>query len=139
MNLSRGLARRTGYEEYPNPSRSQYPAARTGRVPRPLARPFFGAARDQRSSNVPHRAAHRASQQEHGLERRRQRYVVAVRADFAVTTSPRGVEPRRADVLVAARPARSWRSVTWREGSRGWMRGSFVASRGWRVTSPSGL
>src|SRR5208283_5870677 len=34
-----------------------------------------------------------------------------------------------------AQAARSWRSVTWREGSQGWMRGRFVALRGWRVTS----
>jgi SRSO17 transposase len=70
-----------------------------------------------------------------GLERRRQRYVAAVRADFAVASSRRGGEPRRADALVRSQAARSWRSVTWREGSRGWMRGRFVAMRGWRVTS----
>src|SRR4029079_1608872 len=56
-----------------------------------------------------------------GLEQRRQRYVVAVRADFAVATSRRGGEVRRADVLARAQAARSWRKVTWREGSQGWM------------------
>src|SRR4051794_1152052 len=55
-----------------------------------------------------------------GLEKRRTRHVVAVRADFAVTLSRRGGEARRADALIAAQAARSWRSVTWREGSRGW-------------------
>jgi SRSO17 transposase len=70
-----------------------------------------------------------------GLEKRRQRYVVAVRADFAVSLARRGGQARRADVLVATQAARSWHSVTWREGSRGWMRGRFVALRGWRVTS----
>jgi SRSO17 transposase len=70
-----------------------------------------------------------------GLERRRQRYVVAVRADFVVTPSRRVGEARRADALVRNQAARSWHSVTWREGSRGWMRGKFVALRGWRVTS----
>jgi SRSO17 transposase len=70
-----------------------------------------------------------------GLETRRQRYVVAVRADFAVTLSRRVGEARRADVLVRAQAARSWRSVTWRQGSQGWMRGRFVVLRGWRVTS----
>ena len=70
-----------------------------------------------------------------GLERRRQRDVVAVRSDFAVKLPGRGRPPRRADDLVAAQAARSWRAVTWREGSRGWMRGRFVATRGWRVTS----
>ena len=73
-----------------------------------------------------------------GLEERRRRYVVAVRADFAVTMARRGEEARRADALVAAQAARSWRSVTWREGSQGWMRGKFVALRGWRVTSSGG-
>jgi SRSO17 transposase len=70
-----------------------------------------------------------------GLEKRRRRYVAAVRADFAVTLARRGEEARRADALVAAQAARSWRSVTWREGGQGWMRGKFVALRGWRVTS----
>jgi SRSO17 transposase len=70
-----------------------------------------------------------------GLEKRRQRYVVAVRADFAVSPSRHGGVTRRADELIAAQPPRSWRSVTWREGSRGWMRGKFVALRVWRVTA----
>ena len=70
-----------------------------------------------------------------GLEKRRKHYVVAVRADFAVALSRRGGPMQRADVLVGAQAARSWRSVTWREGSQGWMRGRFVALRGWRVTS----
>ena len=70
-----------------------------------------------------------------GLEERRQRYVVAVRADFAVTLARRGGEARRADALVAAQATRSWRSVTWREGSQGWMRGRFVAVRCWRAPS----
>ena len=67
-----------------------------------------------------------------GLEKRRKHYVVAVRADFAVALSRRGGPTQRADVLVGAQAARSWRSVTWREGSQGWMRGRFVALRGWR-------
>jgi SRSO17 transposase len=70
-----------------------------------------------------------------GLEKRRQSYVVAVRADFAVSLSRRGGESRRADELIGAQAARSGRSVTWREGSRGWMRGKFVALRAWRVTA----
>jgi SRSO17 transposase len=70
-----------------------------------------------------------------GLEKRRQRYVVAVRADFVVTPADRGATPQRVDALIAAQAARSWRTVTWREGSQGWMRGRFVAVRGWRVSS----
>ena len=64
-----------------------------------------------------------------GLEQRRQRYVVAVRSDFAVRLPGRGQPTRRADNWVATQAARSWRSVTWREGSQGWMRGKFVALR----------
>src|SRR5207248_2305307 len=70
-----------------------------------------------------------------GLETRRQRYVVAVRSDFAVRLVGRGQPVRRADDLVATQPPRSWRTVTWREGSQGWMRGRVVAVRGWRVGS----
>jgi SRSO17 transposase len=70
-----------------------------------------------------------------GLEERRQSYVVAVRWDFAVSMSRRGGETRRADELIRAQATRSWRSVTWREGSKGWMRGRFVALRAWRVTA----
>jgi SRSO17 transposase len=70
-----------------------------------------------------------------GLEERRQSYVVAVRRDFAVSTSRRGGVTRRADEWIRAQAPRSWRSVTWREGSRGWMRGKFVALRAWRVTA----
>ena len=68
-----------------------------------------------------------------GVERRRQSYVVAIRSDFAVGTSRRGGVTRRADEWIGAQPARSWRSVTWREGSKGWMRGKFVAPRSYRV------
>lgn len=70
-----------------------------------------------------------------GLDTRRQRYVVAVRCDFAVRPVGHGQTTHRADDLVAAQPARAWRTVTWREGSQGWMRGRFVAVRGWRRTA----
>ena len=70
-----------------------------------------------------------------GLEARRQRYVVAVRSDFAVRPVGQGQPTRRADDLVAVQPARWWRSATWREGSQGWRRGRFVVLRAWRVTS----
>src|SRR5215472_16052675 len=69
-----------------------------------------------------------------GLEKRRQRYVNAVRCDFAVSLSRRG-GVQRADVLIGALSARSWRSVAWREGSAGWLRGRFVAVRAWRIRS----
>jgi len=70
-----------------------------------------------------------------GLEKRKQRYVVAVRADFAVALAERGAPAQRADAVVAAQPARAWRTIRWREGSKGWLRGRFVAVRCWRVLS----
>jgi SRSO17 transposase len=69
-----------------------------------------------------------------GLEKRRQRYVVAVRADFRVALSQRGGAVQRADAMVAAQPASAWRTVRWRQGSKGWLAGRFVARRCWRVT-----
>jgi SRSO17 transposase len=70
-----------------------------------------------------------------GLEQRRQRYVVAVRADFTVAASRVGGVAQRADALIEDQPSQSWRSVTWREGSKGWLRGRFVAIRCWRKTA----
>ena len=70
-----------------------------------------------------------------GLEKRRERYVVAVRCDFAVRLSRRGGEAQRADTVIGAQPPRSWRTVAWWEGSQGWIRGLFAALRAWRVTS----
>jgi SRSO17 transposase len=69
-----------------------------------------------------------------GLERRRQRYVVAVRVDFAVA-SDRTAPAQRTDALLADLPRSVWRTVRWREGSAGWLRGRFAAVRCWRVTS----
>jgi len=70
-----------------------------------------------------------------GLEKRKQRYVVAVRADFAVALAQRGAPAQRAAAVVAAQPARAWRTIRWRQGSKGWLRGRFVAVRCWRVLS----
>jgi len=70
-----------------------------------------------------------------GLEKRRQRYVAAVRCDFAVNLSRWGGLIQRADALIASQPVRSWRRVAWREGSQGWLRGRFIAVRAWRIRS----
>jgi SRSO17 transposase len=70
-----------------------------------------------------------------GLEKRRQRYVNAVRCDFAVSLFRHGGLAQRADAVIGALAARSWRSVSWREGSKGWLRGRFVALRAWRNRS----
>jgi SRSO17 transposase len=68
-----------------------------------------------------------------GLEQRRERYVVAVRCDFAVARAGRGGAAVRADALVAAQPAGAWRVVRWREGSAGWLKARCTAVRAWRV------
>jgi SRSO17 transposase len=70
-----------------------------------------------------------------GLEKRRQRYVVAVRSDFALALSRHGGARQRADAVVAAPLASAWRTVRWRQGSKGWLQGRFVARRCWRVTA----
>jgi SRSO17 transposase len=70
-----------------------------------------------------------------GLEKRRKRYVAAVRADFPVALAGRGAPPKRADAVVASQPAKGWRTIRWREGSKGWLCGRFVALRCWRVLS----
>ena len=71
-----------------------------------------------------------------GLGARGERYVAAVRADFAVATARRaGESPRRADALAGSLSAGAWRCVRWREGSTGWLRGRFAAVRCWRVTA----
>jgi SRSO17 transposase len=70
-----------------------------------------------------------------GLEKRRQRYVVAVRADFPVVLRRHGGAEQRVDAVVTAQPVSAWRTVRWREGSKGWLSGRFVALRCWRVTA----
>ncbi len=58
--------------------------------------------------------------------------MVAVRCDFAEALA-RGVATQRADAVVAAQGKRPWRTIHWREGSKGWLGGRFVAVRCWRV------
>jgi SRSO17 transposase len=71
-----------------------------------------------------------------GLEARRERYVVAVRRDFAVCLKRRGTPPgQRAERVLAALPRQQWRTIRWRQGSKGWLRKKFVALRCWRLTS----
>ena len=67
-----------------------------------------------------------------GLEAHREHYVVAVRADFRVTlnSSDAGAY-QRVDRCLAAVPKRWWRTIRWREGSKGWLRKKFVALACW--------
>jgi SRSO17 transposase len=67
-----------------------------------------------------------------GLEQRRERYVVAVRGDFRLALTRHG-PAQPAAAVVAARPAAAWRTVRWRQGSRGELRSRAVLVRGWRV------
>jgi SRSO17 transposase len=72
-----------------------------------------------------------------GLEGRDERYVVAIRADFRVRVAGTGAsELQRVDTLLAVRASRRWRTIRWREGSRGWLAAQFHAVRAWRQTSP---
>lgn len=67
-----------------------------------------------------------------GLEERGERYVVAVRANFTVSTTRAG-EGIRAEEAIDELPLSKWSSIRWREGSKRWLRAKFVALRCWRV------
>lgn len=69
-----------------------------------------------------------------GLETRRERYVVAVRASFSLTPARRADTPvQRAHEFLRALPRWQWQTIRWREGRQGWLRAKFVAVRCWRV------
>jgi SRSO17 transposase len=71
-----------------------------------------------------------------GLEARQEPYVVAVRTDFAVRLRNAATSRVwRADELLQTVPRWQWRTIRWRQGTKGWLRKKFVAVRGWRVTS----
>ena len=71
-----------------------------------------------------------------GLERRQERYVVGIRADFRASHQRSATSPvQRADQLLQALPRWQWRTIRWRHGTNGWLRKKFVAIRCWRVTS----
>ena len=66
-----------------------------------------------------------------GLEKRTKRYVAAVRKDFPVALTADG-PAQRAEVVLAALPRRRWRTIRWRQGSKGWLLARFCALRCWR-------
>lgn len=68
-----------------------------------------------------------------GLEARGERHVVAVRKDFTVAPGARGGPAQSAEATLDRVGRRAWRSLAWREGSRGWLRARFVAVRCRRV------
>ena len=67
-----------------------------------------------------------------GLEDRYEQYVVAARKDFQVAQSSNG-PAQDAQAVLAGVGRRAWRSLAWREGSKGWLRARFTAVRCWRV------
>src|SRR5436190_5712310 len=64
-----------------------------------------------------------------GLEKRCELSVVAIRSDFAVALGSRDAPAQRVDAVLEGLPGSTWRTVTWRQGSREWLRGRFVALR----------
>jgi SRSO17 transposase len=71
-----------------------------------------------------------------GLEARQEPYVVAVRTDFAVRLRNAATSRLwRADKLLQTVPRGQWRTIRWRQGTKGWLRKKFVAVRCWRVPS----
>src|SRR2546428_11686259 len=68
-----------------------------------------------------------------GLEERRERHVVAVRASFSVTLGRGPTSPvLRADAVLVAQPLQDWQTIAWSEGATGWWRAKFLALRCWR-------
>ena len=71
-----------------------------------------------------------------GLEGRLERYVVGVRMDFRVSMGRAATRPvLRAAELLQSVPRWQWRTIRWRQGTKGWLRKKFVALRCWRVTA----
>jgi SRSO17 transposase len=70
----------------------------------------------------------------HGLEARRERHVVAGRANFSVTLGRGQTSPvLRADEVLAAQPLPDWQTMAWSAGAKGWWRAKLLALRCWRV------
>jgi len=69
-----------------------------------------------------------------GLESRQEHYVNGVPCDFSVVleNDPRGVI-QRADVAIANTALQKWRTIRWREGTKGWLSKRFIAIRAYRV------
>jgi SRSO17 transposase len=69
-----------------------------------------------------------------GLEKRNKRYVAAVRKDFKVALTMDG-PAQHVEVVLAAVPRQHWRTIRWREGSKGWLKARFCALCCWREPS----
>lgn len=69
-----------------------------------------------------------------GLEERQKHYVVAVPCDFHVEVKgPSDQGSRRADEALREVALSKWETISWREGTKGWLRKKFVALRAYRT------
>lgn len=69
-----------------------------------------------------------------GLESRDESYVVAVPCDFSVEIKGQSKQgSRRADAALHQVPLSSWKTISWREGVKGWLKKKFVAVRAYRT------
>lgn len=74
-----------------------------------------------------------------GLEARGERYVVSVPCDFIVILADCShARPQRADAVLPQIPRRQWRTIRWREGTKGWLKKKFVAVRAYRTVAGEG-
>ena len=69
-----------------------------------------------------------------GLEERQKHYVVAVPCDFHVEVKgPSDQGSRRVDEALREVALSKWETISWREGTKGWLRKKFVALRAYRT------
>ncbi len=69
-----------------------------------------------------------------GLEQRQKHYVVAVPCDFHVEVKGQSDQgSRRADAVLQEVALSEWETISWREGTKGWLRKKFMAIRVYRT------
>ena len=70
------------------------------------------------------------------LEERKEHYVVAVPCDFSVQVKGQaGQGWQRADAVLQQVARSAWKTIRWREGTKGWLRHKFVALRVYRTVA----